>query len=440
MAANGEDNVEPWMFHNVNAQEAAAIARSNVGGMLSLVRYFTGEPNSTSVTEFIQSIESAARLGVWTQGQILTVLKTRVAGPAAAFFEGNTDLNNADWATVKARLISFFDEETDQTNHFAEFNSCNQRPGESAKLFLLRLQQLGAKAARALAQPGQEPHTALIDGMMLNRFLAGIRTENGKLMITMQRPNTIQDALKLATLFDAGKDTAGASRVRVVGTGSQNDTGRVQFEVAENTETRTCAKCGGLGHTATVCPTQARAESNQNESSEIVSLFKELKAILQEKQNPQSQGNQQWQDNPQRVQQPRGYFHQSQDYRQNQEQFRPRFPAPQVTCFKCKQVGHYAPDCSAQRHNAMPLRCNYCQNLGHHINECRKKQYNNNRILQFSNQGNPQFSNQSQPSGNQRNGQSGSSDHLQVKQRENQSATQNPMKVTNAQSQENKDF
>lgn len=325
---------QPLAFIGVGAEEAAAMARSNIGGVINIVRYYTGEPNSTSVSEFIKSLESASRLGMWTHSQLVTVMQTRLAGPAASFFDANTDLEQATWPEIKSRFMEFFDNEASTIDPFAEFHSCIQRPGENVSLFLLRLKKLGEKAAKAIAQPGQPPQNQLIEGMLLPRFLQGLRTENGKLMISMHKPQTLKEALELAKMFSNDKDVSTA-KVRMLVHNQEEDAPKVQVLTrGEITNPNNCTTCGGRGHTSSVCPTHSSSTRTESENSFIA----DLRNLLQLQKS-------------------------------NREQAPAR--GANVTCFKCQQVGHYAVNC-----NAITIKCNYCQKLGHHIKNCRKLQYN----------------------------------------------------------------
>lgn len=132
-----------------------------------------------------------------------------------------------------------------------------------------------------------------------------------------------------------------------------------------------CCKISGVeavsciigGITDTVVKTGAKAGNYKTPES----LYEYLRSINSATQSTQAYFR------------PSRHFHKRREHsgrfpksnRRNEPPFStPRLDKKSVTCFKCKQTGHYSNECKMVKEK----RCTYCRKKGHYENECRVKQ------------------------------------------------------------------
>lgn len=309
-------------------KEKEAVGRSNVGGLLPLVPYFSGEPNTTSVQDFIKALQSAARLGNWTNRMLVTVLKQRLVGGASDYLNSNPEFDLLSWEQLRETFIRWFRQAPSSEDPLQAFYQCTQRPGESAKLYLTRLKLAGVAASSPFSGSSSEfsqddPNYILtrnlVNKALVRTFLKGLREESGGSIISLHNPKGIEEALALAEEFEYQKRNK--QRIRFL-----QGIDEPMNHIAE------------VKSTLTSQPPQIQ--------------------ISQNKPKPPYQSN----------------MSQS-NHAQNPNQ---RFQRTSVTCFRCGGQGHYANVCSSPKDPEAPPTTRSSQNSGN--NPQKNRNYNQGNV------------------------------------------------------------
>ncbi len=343
-------------------REREAVNRSNVAGLLPLVPYFSGEPNTASIKDFLKSIEAAGRLGNWTKRMLLTILQQRLIGGASDYYNSNPEFELCTWEQLRDNFLHWFRKATTSEDPLQVFYQCSQRPGEAAKSFLTRLKLAGVAASSPIPSSGsslssRDPEYMLtrnlVNKALVPTYLKGLREESGGSIISLHNPKTIDEALALAEEFEyqrrnkqhirflhgidepvdfhpQGKNSISSQPPTVQkiytlcqpqpdvvsGNGPTANQGPLRTQNSVN-----CFRCGGQGHYANVCPSPR--DPNAPPTTQASSL-------IQNNQNQnQNTGSQK-----------------TPNFNLNSRPNR-----SQVSCSYCKRIGHTTNVCRLQKAN-----------------------------------------------------------------------------------------
>ena len=111
---------------------------------VSLVPKWAGNEKAVPLHEFFEAIDSAARIGNWTDADRIQIAVLKLTDSARAFYNASSELHepSVTWATFKATLQKRFrDVRTDQY-HFTQLQMARQKKGETTQEFADRCRSL----------------------------------------------------------------------------------------------------------------------------------------------------------------------------------------------------------------------------------------------------------------------------------------------------------
>lgn len=320
--------VTPPQIQAPARQLGVPVQHIDIGGLVSMVPYFSGENNTTSIRSFMRSLETAGELGHWTDAHKTMVLRQRVMGAGADYLKSNPQLEFASWPQLKEVFITWFAKKPEDEDPLRKFYETTQRPGETAKVYLTRLKIAGlGNVETGTSIPSEEIMMTrnLVNKVLVRTFLKGLSDESGGAVIYMNKPGTIEDALALAEEFEQRRQNRARVLVLEKEVTTPFNTTWQHFQQPQDqhasgwkspvAEVRTpgsspmygtqrqeitCYRCGGKGHVATNCGTPAPRERRDNDRGRMTT----------------------------------------------------RTSSSQVTCNYCKRVGHVISECRAQGYNA----------------------------------------------------------------------------------------
>jgi hypothetical protein len=76
--------------------------------LVSLIPKWSGTEKSVSVEEFLESVESSARIGCWSDLDKIQISILKISEVAKAFYSSSPELHNADisWENFKAKFCT----------------------------------------------------------------------------------------------------------------------------------------------------------------------------------------------------------------------------------------------------------------------------------------------------------------------------------------------
>jgi hypothetical protein len=168
--------------------------------LVSLVPNWAGTPGSAPLSEFLESIENASRIGRWTDDDKFGIAILKLSDMTRAFFNAHLQLHSPDltWAAFKdAFLTGFKDVRSDQF-HYTQLQTARQRRDESQQSFDDRIRGLGQKIVPQVADAAQQKiYNEQAERMMLASFISGLSGTPGK-QVRFSLPGTMEDALSIA--------------------------------------------------------------------------------------------------------------------------------------------------------------------------------------------------------------------------------------------------
>jgi hypothetical protein len=343
-----------------------------------MVRYFDGQEGSVSISDFIQSLELASEFGGWNEQQKLAVFKSRIIGPALIFLSGCRDVKTISYSNLKQKFEEWFREDIPLVDPLATFYQCRQRPGENAKTFVARLRALAVAAAPDYMSPEDKNiRLALVDQSIVSIFTKGLTRASGSSQVGMLKPQNLNEALQLAVMYEDSVKGHG-NRVSILSNHSMEVQSDSDSEISPSAQNvRQCTQCPDHSHTSTEDEADSRPAGTPRKQR--VSVMGKGKS---EEEMPRIQGMlsalaKQIASFGEAVQQQTQVARLMQRFEPPRQQYQPRNQFGQVannnnariTCYRCREVGHYATNCPA----AMKLYCDYCRRVGHTTSECRTK-------------------------------------------------------------------
>lgn len=339
-----------------------------IGGYIQMVRFFNGQQDSASFSDFIQSLELASEFGGWNDQQKLAVFKSRLIGEAQLYLNGCRNVNTMTYEQLKEKFQQWFKPSQPLVDPLASYYQCKQRPGEDAKAFVTRLRAKGVAAApEGLLDQTKAMRESLVDHSIVDIFVRGLNKSSGSSQVAMLKPKTLNEALQLAMLFEESNRNP-ACRVSMVTDQTfmmNNDTlakitvgnGNSQPDQSQVTHGRANAQRADSSASAAaneisqVCAIESRKESSELDGirGSIAAIERRLTKMAQQSQ----QGN------------------------QNRQVNYKNYNTPTLTCYRCKAQGHIATHCQV----AARITCEYCNKGGHSVRDCwfRQRDSNSNR-------------------------------------------------------------
>lgn len=362
----------------------------NIAGLIGLVKFFSSEQGTTTVTEFFASLETAASLGQWTDEQKISVLKARLVNKALKFFEANKLGDDTPWEAIKTQFFDWFKEPSHNLDPLHAFFQTTQRSGETAKNFVIRLKTAGNRASSApLSAAARATRTAVVQDSLKEVFTNNLRDESGREHLINFPPADLEAAVTFATRYE--ENARSKRRVCMTQAGYSPDAPSEELEPEFLTKKQ--------NH-----PSSSKAENK------LIAVIENLEKAVQ-KLNTDQTNRREYQPAPHRPRDtpvsrygPRqnNLAPRDRDFpplgratrnnypaRPSDQQVRGRSrsetrgdvrPSPQqstladIVCYRCGSKGHYAPTCNAPRNEARSqLNCTICQRAGHSRRECHSK-------------------------------------------------------------------
>jgi len=150
--------------------------------------------------EFVESIESAAKIGRWDSADCMKIAALKLTDSARTFYSTCLELHTeeATWDKFKkAFREGFKDVHTDQY-HFMRLQTARQAKHESPQEFADRCRALAQKAMCKDSDPvAQRIHRENAERMLLASFVAGLSGEVGR-QVKFQNPQDLRQALTTA--------------------------------------------------------------------------------------------------------------------------------------------------------------------------------------------------------------------------------------------------
>lgn len=249
---------------------------------MSAVTFLPHLPILTShdtVDKFIRDCE--AFLGLLTdeteKSSLTTFILVKLPEQARKIVD---DASATTWPQIKLALRNLTTKTRAAEDIQAELISRNQRSGESlekyGKVMLDLLSEL-TKAYSKELQPGETLPTTIKninERQALRAFETGIRSENLRMLIFLNKSKTLSDAVSCATTYEGRNPKKGTT------TTSSDSPSTSSTPLNSNFNKPTCENCKKFGHTAQTCRTKPTIKVEQNGSQTFCNYCKEPGHII----------------------------------------------------------------------------------------------------------------------------------------------------------------
>lgn len=271
---------------------------STVGaqGVAKVIPSFDGD--SKYFKAWIKEIEKYTQLvGLDNQGKIMIAYQSS-KGPVSDYLKRYLEQNpNADWKGVKADLTSRFADVVDPQHALLLLRRVRQRPNESVQVYAERLMTVGEDAFEGQAND-------VVARQLIGYFIDGLNQDNLKMKLMRDNPTTMQQAITISTQeqnlrkrfnLRTGRDM----RMDVNDGVPQREMGHQPMEIDHfRYQGIRCSYCNKRGHHVQDCRNKTRKQVN-------------AASIIQGNSRPR-------------------------------REVRSRM---EVTCYCCRNKGHYAREC-----------------------------------------------------------------------------------------------
>ena len=244
------------------------MAPINIGGLLCLVKEFSGE-RQFPVKEFFAKIDYAASLGSWPECHKLMITRTNLKGNARDYVEAEEVLNHCSYEELRTALVNRFHDEDKGLHSSQSFLECVQRTGEEVMQYATRLQLHGRQTLTITSCEGEnQVRRKVLQESLLQQFVRGLKSNLKRLILSMS-PDTYENAVKMAVaeerndeLMHGKKHQVGTveNAVQGVERNSADARGRAPRQEIRDLSYVECYRCGRQGHFANNC---GGAGSNQ---------------------------------------------------------------------------------------------------------------------------------------------------------------------------------
>jgi hypothetical protein len=240
--------------------------------LVSLIQTWSGTAKSVPLQGFINSVETTADIGNWTETDKIRVMTLKLTDVARSFFDATPALHDKDvtWQNFKAAFEKRFRDNRSDQFHFLELQRAHQLPSESICDFADRVSNLGQKIIPQLDDPNaQHQCNVLANKMIIAAFTEGLRGNPGN-HARIAVPTKMEDAVNIALTVEQAETRGTKDDTFYVGDRSkphqsrtpENRRGRGEISKRESAEVdwederMTCFSCGGKGHRSRDCATR----------------------------------------------------------------------------------------------------------------------------------------------------------------------------------------
>jgi hypothetical protein len=180
-----------------------------------MVPKWSGTDKAVPLYEFFEILEGTARVGNWTQEDLIRITAIRLTDVARIFYNGGSELhgNDVTWTTFKNAFYQRFrDVRTDQF-HFTQLQSAKQRKDEPPQGFADRCRNLAYKIVPKVEDPVQQMwQYGQAERMLLASFTFGLFWEVGK-FARFNLPTNMSEDIKIATTVKQAHTEIAATKV-----------------------------------------------------------------------------------------------------------------------------------------------------------------------------------------------------------------------------------
>jgi hypothetical protein len=243
--------------------------------LVSLIQTWSGTAKSVPLQGFINSVQTTADIGNWTEKDKIRVMTLKLTDTARSFFDATPALHDKDvtWKNFKAAFENRFRDNRSDQYHFLQLQRAKQLPEEGIREFSDRVVNLGRKIIPQLDDPNaQHKCNVLANKMIIAAFTEGLRGNLGN-HARIAVPTKMEDAVNIALTVEQAEaskkhgDTfyvenrsghphqsraPETRRKRDEGPNRGNEREEVDWEDSE----MTCFACGGKGHRSRDCATR----------------------------------------------------------------------------------------------------------------------------------------------------------------------------------------
>lgn len=249
----------------------------SLGEFLSLVQTFSGENPGFSVYDFFDRVNEIAEYAAWSDEKRLFAARMKITGEAAKFVKTQPQVKEVkNFKEFQKALVDRFGSTNNSQNFLLQFTTAAQNVDETARAFLSRIKGL---AHKCFIDEGTR------DKMLVNQCLAGLQASTRRFIMT-QNPKTFDAIWDLALREEECAEMEKLETVQVANEYNNQkrqmdrdglellmkrslemsetvkrlteeveklSLNREQTRRDQNRETRTCFKCGNVGHVSRNC-------------------------------------------------------------------------------------------------------------------------------------------------------------------------------------------
>jgi hypothetical protein len=250
--------------------------------LVTLIQTWSGTAKSVPLQGFINSVETTADIGNWTDKDKIRVMTLKLTDVARSFYDATPALHDKEvtWKNFKTAFENRFRDNRSDQYHFLELQRARQMADESIRDFSDRVVNLGRKITPQLDDPNaQHQCNVLANKMIIAAFTEGLRGNPGN-HARIAVPTKMEDAVNIALTVEQAEASKKQGDTFYVGNRSQKPS---QYRAPENRRGRdehsrrekdrvdvdwedakmTCFDCGGKGHRSKDCATRKAREEAQ---------------------------------------------------------------------------------------------------------------------------------------------------------------------------------
>ena len=234
MEAQGTIHESNVLLHNeIKSVGTAVLTQSALNGVPML-------SNQNNIVSWLDEIDKQIAVHCLSSAAAVTLAWARCKGTISSFIRRCRDDNDKiEWSVLRSALLREFGDEVDEGQAISRFTSIRQSRDEDISGYTERLLRAGRRAYGA-----EWNNSPLHRQQAMAVFLDGLRSLDLKKKIYVQKPDTLDEVIKLAKADDVASRRFG---------GKSDFASRVEMPMeVEHQRRLRCLHCGGA-HSARQC-------------------------------------------------------------------------------------------------------------------------------------------------------------------------------------------